>query len=196
MSKTLEALIGYGSLPFILAHVMVGFLLMIATVFMGIPDLIGMQLHALVGFPIFVVAVGVWGLGVLGTFNYLWTGSFGLGGQKPDFRLTFLGVVRRFIIACCCWLIVLALLSLIPATRSVMIQPLALVGRPAIPLTIWLMHDRNPRVRRAAIDVLRNMGAPAKSAAPEIIPYLNDPDEQVRLAASGAIRWLDPSLEP
>ncbi len=194
MSKPLESLLGYASVPLVVALVMMGFMLMISTVFMGIPDLAGMEVHPLILFPVFVLAVLVWGLGVLWSLNYVVSGSFGLGSENPKFRFTLLSTARRMLVVTAGWLAVLSLLSLIPATRSVMIQPLAFVGRPAIPLTVRFLHDRNPRVRRSAIDVLRYMGPPAKSTAPEIVPFLDDPDEQVRFSASAALQTLDPSL--
>lgn len=196
MSKTKESLLGYASVPVIVALVMMGFMLIISTVFMGIPDLAGVEVHPLILFPVFVIAVLVWGLGVLCSLNYVICGSFGLGSEDPKIRFTLLGAARRMLVATAGWLVVLASLSLIPATRSVMIQPLAFVGRPAIPLIVRFLHDRNPRVRRSAIDVLRYIGPPAKSAAPEIVPFLNDPDDQVRYSASAALQTLDPSLRP
>ena len=196
MSKTLESLFGYASLPVVVALVMMGFMLMISTVFMGIPDFAGMEVHPLILFPIFVIAVMAWGLGVLWSLNYLVNGKFGLGRENPSFQLTVLGAARRMLVATSGWLVVLSLLSLIPATRSVMIKPLAFVGRPAIPLTVRLLRDRSPRVRSSAIGVLRYMGPPAKDAAPEIALLLNDPDEQVRYAASSALKTLDSNLRP
>ncbi|NJO12960.1 MAG: hypothetical protein HC872_05265 [Gammaproteobacteria bacterium] len=77
-----------------------------------------------------------------------------------------------------------------------MISPLSFCGERAVPLATWFVHDRSPRVRKSAIDVLEDIGPPARVSAPEIAKYLDDPDEQVRLAASSALRILDPKLLP
>ena len=88
MSKTKESLLGYASVPVIVSLVMMGFMLMISTVFMGIPDFAEVEVHPPILFPVFVIAVLVWGLGVLCSLNYVICGSFGLGSENPKIRFT------------------------------------------------------------------------------------------------------------
>lgn len=195
MSKFLEAVAGYCALPIILGHAITGFLLMIAAVFLGIPDLIGSELHPLVGFPLLMLAVGLWIWAGLCTLNWIITGMIWFPAPAAEsFRLTILGLFSRLVVSAGVWLMVLALLSLVPAERSLMLQPLSFGGARAVPLLTRFVDDPSPRVRRSAIDALRQIGPPARSSAPTIAKHLNDPDEQVRLEAKSAMHLLGPEL--
>jgi len=59
-----------------------------------------------------------------------------------------------------------------------------------------LIVSEMSRVRKSAIQVLERIGQPARSSAPEIAKHLEDPNEQVRLAAYSALRILNPKLLP
>jgi HEAT repeats len=197
MSKSVETVLGYCAVPLILAHVGVGFMLMIAAIFMGIPDFIGVEVHGLVSFPIFLVAIVLWVWAGLCSLTWIVSGVMWFpSAPRADFRLTFIGAMGRLAVIACGWFVVLGLLALVPADRNVMIQPLSLFGEPAVPLATWFVHDSSPRVRTSAIEVLRRIGPPARSSAPEIAKHLDDPDEQVRLAAHSALRILNPQLLP
>jgi HEAT repeats len=196
MSKSGDSALGFCLLLFMMVHIAVGFMLMISAISMGIPDFTGVELHPLVGFPIIVVAVGFWSLAGLNSINWILTGSRWFGPEPPDFRRTFVGTMSRVAASAFRWFVVLGSLALVPADRSVMIVPLSLFGESAMPLATWFLHDSSPRVRCQAIEVLKRIGPPARSQAPEIAKHLDDPDEQVRLAASSALRILNPELLP
>jgi hypothetical protein len=197
MSKLVETVLGYCAVPLILAHAGIGFLLMIAATFMGIPDFAGVELHPLVSFPIFVVAIVLWVWAGLCSLTWIVSGVMWFpSAPRADFRLTFVGAMSRLAVIACGWFVILGLLALVPADRSVMIQPLSLFGEPAVPMATWCVQDSSPRVRRSAIEVLERIGPPARSSAPEIAKHLDDPNEQVRLAAHSALRILNKELLP
>ncbi len=193
MSKSLQTVLGYCAVPLVLAHAGGGIVLLIAAIFMGIPDFTGVELHPLVGFPIFLVAVVLWVWAGLCSLTWIVSGAVWFPSPPPaGFRLTFVGAMGRLAVIAFGWFVVLGLLALVPADRSVMIQPLSLFGESAVSLAAWFVDDRSPRVRRSAIEVLQRIGPPARSSAPEIAKHLDDPDEQVRLAAHSALRILNP----
>lgn len=199
MSKFWENVGGFVAFLYIMAHTGAGFMVMIATVFMGLSEATGGEIHPLIGFPIFLLGLFFWVSGGLSTISWTlsgtWSGWF--GGKPPaEFRLTFVGFLRRAVISVLLWLAILGVLSLVPPTRAVLIRPLGLAGGRAVPLLSTLIHDPSRHVRRSAIETLNWIGPPARGSASEIARHLDDSDEQVRLSAHAALSKLNPELLP
>lgn len=197
MSKSIKTILGYCAVPLVLAHAGAGFVLLIAAIFMGMPDVTGVELHPVVGLPIFLVAAMLWVWAGLCSLSWIVSGTtWFLSAPPADFRLTFVGAIGRLLVIAFGWLVVFGLLALVPADRSLMIQPLSLFGKSAVPLATRFVDDSSPRVRKSAIEVLQRIGPPARSSALEIAKHLDDPNEQVRLAAHSALRILNSELLP
>ena len=144
-----------------------------------------------------VLGMFVWVYTFFCSISFVRTGTFEFASAPtPTFKLTIAGVVGRLATVVCGWMIVFGILFLIPADRALMIAPLGFFGQAAVPLATRFVDDSSPRVRRTAIDVLQQIGAPARQSAPQIAKHLDDNDEQVRFAAHGALRILNPELIP
>ena len=197
MSETTENIFGYCMLPVVLIHTMIGFLLMIATCFLGIPDFFGGEPMIVICLPLMVLGVFVWVYAFFCSISFVRAGNFDFApAPAPTFKRTFVGVIGRLAAVVCGWTIVFGMLFLIPADRALMIAPLGFFGEAAVPLATRFVNDSSPRVRRTAIDVLQQIGAPARASAPQVAKHLDDNDEQVRFAAHGALRILNPDLIP
>jgi HEAT repeat protein len=79
------------------------------------------------------------------------------------------------------------------ATRIQAIHKLGASGNPAaIPVLVTLLRSASPVDRAYAAKALGQLGAPAKSAAKEIIDLLGDPHPVVRRQAIGALQGIRP----
>lgn len=201
MSRPLETFVGYFVFfPSILVHTCIGLLLMVALAFLGIPDFMGGQwsdaLRIVIAFPVMIVGIMLWVWGGMSSLAWVLNSAVTTDASPEGFRPSFVETMRRLVFASLAWLMVYVLLFQVPAVRALMISPLWVLGESAVPLATRFVDDSNPRVRKSAIDVLYQIGPPARASAPIIAKHLNDPDEQVRLEAHSALRILDPELLP
>ncbi|MEC4814114.1 MAG: HEAT repeat domain-containing protein [Scytonema sp. PMC 1069.18] len=71
--------------------------------------------------------------------------------------------------------------------RSVAIEYLATVGKPAVPALIKALQDSDPQVRSSAAIILGKIGPAAAQAAPVLLRIIDDQDATVRSHAVQAI---------
>jgi HEAT repeat protein len=65
-------------------------------------------------------------------------------------------------------------------------------GKPAIPVLLELLQDRDERVRFLATSVLGGIGPDAESAIPALTDLLNDKSRAVRRVAAKALKKIVP----
>jgi HEAT repeat protein len=65
-----------------------------------------------------------------------------------------------------------------------------------VPVLTNSLHDPVPAVRTAAINALGMFGKDAKSAAPSLLPLLNDPDSFTRHETARILKLIDPRAAP
>ncbi|HKI35888.1 MAG TPA: HEAT repeat domain-containing protein [Gemmataceae bacterium] len=68
------------------------------------------------------------------------------------------------------------------------------LGRAAAPALGAALAEKEPAVRRLAVETLRKLGPEAKAAAPDLIAALRDADPEVRDGAGWALEAIDPEL--
>lgn len=80
--------------------------------------------------------------------------------------------------------------SFSPGVRDGVIDSIALLGDAALPALIAALHDRDPKVRRAAADALGKIGPSASAAVPHLTELLDD--EHAWPAAAEALGRIGP----
>ena len=68
--------------------------------------------------------------------------------------------------------------------------------RPALPLLVAALQDRESNVRGWSAQAIGDIGADAKSAVPDLITLLSNPDEGSRNSACIALRGIGPAAKP
>ncbi len=71
-------------------------------------------------------------------------------------------------------------------------QALGLIGDPAIPVLLKLLHDESKEVRHRAIWGLGMAGPAAVKALPELIRALDNDDPEIRAGAAIAFERIGP----
>jgi HEAT repeat protein len=66
--------------------------------------------------------------------------------------------------------------------------------KKVVPALTLLLQDTSPAARYLAISGLGNFGTEARSAVPDITPFLESSDEGLRKAATDALRKIAPEV--
>ena len=80
--------------------------------------------------------------------------------------------------------------------RSRALSKLCDFGQPAVPALIALLKDNNSEICPAVLEILGQIGPPAKEAVPSIVEVLHDRDWHCRSAAAIALGRIGPNAKP